>query len=157
MHSFDVFHHYERNHWQLRDIDAVGHALVEPEYVMLAQSAVMGECNSLAAIHGFFNEFVDDYDFSVFVAIWGYQELQHHYAFKTWLRVVDQTRNNLLLNDDTKDLTQALRQHRTKGSPTHAPVSHHRADTRHRHRDRRGRGERTGRGTHPTHLGVELG
>jgi hypothetical protein len=92
MHSFDVFTHYERNHWQLSDIDfgAIDRDLVEPEYVMLAKSAVMGECNSIAATHGFFNEFVDDYDFSAFAAIWGYQELQHHYAFRSWLRALDE-------------------------------------------------------------------
>lgn len=90
MHSFDVFTHYERNHWKLGDIDfdAVDHDLVRPEYITLAKSAVMGECNSIAATHGFFNEFADDYDFSAFAAIWGYQELQHHYAFKSWLRAI---------------------------------------------------------------------
>ncbi|GAA4910023.1 ferritin-like domain-containing protein [Streptomyces coeruleoprunus] len=92
MHAFDVFSHYERTHWRLTDIDfdKVDRSLVEPEYVTLAKSAVMGECNSIAATHGFFNEFVDDYDFSAFAAIWGYQELQHHYAFKTWLRAIDE-------------------------------------------------------------------
>ncbi|MBA0052705.1 ferritin-like domain-containing protein [Streptomyces sp. AJS327] len=92
MHAFDVFNHYERNHWKLSDIDfdSVDRSLVEPEYVTLAKSAVMGECNSIAATHGFFNEFVDDYDFSAFAAIWGYQELQHHYAFKSWLRAIDE-------------------------------------------------------------------
>jgi hypothetical protein len=45
----------------------------------------MGECNSIAATHGFLNEFLDDYDFSAFVSIWSYEELQHHYAFRSWL------------------------------------------------------------------------
>lgn len=91
MHSFDVFHQYERHHWQLRDIDfaAIRRDLVRPEYITLARSAVMGESNVIAAVHGFLNEFVDDYDFSTFAAIWGYQEVQHHYAFKTWLQAVD--------------------------------------------------------------------
>ncbi len=87
MRSFDVFHRYEQTQWQLRDIDwaSIRRDLVRPEYVTLAKSAVMGECNSIAAVHGFLNEFVDDYDFSAFVSIWGFQELQHHYAFRTWL------------------------------------------------------------------------
>jgi ferritin len=53
----------------------------------MAKSAVMGEANSIAAQHGFYNEF-DDYDFSAFVAIWGYEELQHHFAFRSWLSAV---------------------------------------------------------------------
>lgn len=89
MHSFDVFHHYERKHWRLADVpwDEVRTDLVRPEYVTMAKSAVMGEANSIAAQHGFYNEF-DDYDFSAFVAIWGYEELQHHFAFRTWLNAV---------------------------------------------------------------------
>ena len=92
MHSFDVFRHYERNHWLLSDVDfsAIRRDLVKPEYLTLAKSAVMGESNVIAAVHGFLNEFVDDYDFSTFATIWGYQEVQHHYAFKTWLRELEE-------------------------------------------------------------------
>jgi ferritin len=89
MHSYDVFRHYERNHWRLADIPfaEIRTDLVKPEYVTMAKSAVMGESNSIAAQHGFLNEF-PDYDFSSFVAIWGYEELQHHYAFRSWLDAV---------------------------------------------------------------------
>jgi len=90
VHSFDIFLRYERNHWQLKDLnfDAIRRELVTPEYLTLVKSAVMGESNVIAAVHGFLNEFVDDYDFSTFATIWGYQEVQHHYAFKAWLRAV---------------------------------------------------------------------
>src|SRR5579859_4628806 len=90
MHSFDVFRHYERVHWKLADldIDSVDPTLVRPEYVTLAKSATMGESNVIAAVHGFLNEFVDDYDFSTFAVVWGYQEVQHHYAFRSWLEAV---------------------------------------------------------------------
>jgi hypothetical protein len=47
----------------------------------------MGESNVVAATHGLLNEFADDYDFSQFACIWGYQEVQHHLAFQTWLRL----------------------------------------------------------------------
>lgn len=90
MHSYEVFTQYERNHWQLKDIDftQVRKDLVRPEHVTMAKSGVMGESNVIAAVHGFLNEFVDDYDFSTFAVVWGYQEVQHHYAFKTWLDAV---------------------------------------------------------------------
>ncbi|WP_181700029.1 ferritin-like domain-containing protein [Nocardia sp. GTS18] len=90
MHSFDVFRHYERLHWKLSDLDlpAVDPALVRPEYITLAKSAAMGESNVIAAVHGFLNEFVDDYDFSTFAVVWGYQEVQHHYAFRSWLGAI---------------------------------------------------------------------
>jgi rubrerythrin len=90
MHSFDVFRHYERVHWKLADlaIDSIDQAAVRPEYVTLAKSATMGESNVIAAVHGFLNEFVDDYDFSTFAVVWGYQEVQHHYAFRAWLAAV---------------------------------------------------------------------
>jgi len=88
MHSTDVFTHYERNHWRLSDVDfdAIRRDLVRPEYVTMARSSVMGESNVIAAVHGFLNEFVDDYDFSSFAVVWGYQEVQHHNAFRAWLR-----------------------------------------------------------------------
>jgi len=91
MHSSDVFCHYERTHWRLSDIDfsAIRRDLVRPEYVTMARSSVMGESNVIAAVHGFLNEFVDDYDFSSFAVVWGYQEVQHHNAFRAWLRELD--------------------------------------------------------------------
>lgn len=93
MHSYDVFSHYERLHWKLADLDvgSIDPAAVRPEYVTLAKSATMGESNVIAAVHGFLNEFVDDYDFSTFAVVWGYQEVQHHYAFRGWLAGVGES------------------------------------------------------------------
>jgi len=90
MHSYDVFRHYERLHWKLADLDfsRVDRAAVKPAYVTLAKSATMGESNVIAAVHGFLNEFVDDYDFSTFAVVWGNQEVQHHYAFRGWLEAI---------------------------------------------------------------------
>jgi len=90
LHSLDVFRHYDRTHWTLDQLDlsAIDRSLVRPEHVTLVKSAVMGESNVIAAVHGFLNEFVDDYDFSAFAVIWGYQEVQHHYAFTSWLQAV---------------------------------------------------------------------
>ena len=92
MHTYTVFKQYERNHWQLNDIafSKVRRELVRPEYLTMAKSGVMGESNVIAAVHGFLNEFTDDYDFSTFAVVWGYQEVQHHYAFKSWLNAVDE-------------------------------------------------------------------
>ncbi len=89
LHSYDVFAVYQQASWELTDIpwDDFRPDLVRPEHIAFAKGAVMGESNSVAAQHGFFNEFVDDYDFSAFVCLWGYQELQHHLAFKKWLRL----------------------------------------------------------------------
>ncbi|GAA3790462.1 ferritin-like domain-containing protein [Amycolatopsis tucumanensis] len=96
MHSLEVFRHYDRNHWRLSGLPlrSVDTALVKPEYVTLVKSAVMGESNVIAAVHGFLNEFADDYDFSAFAVIWGYQEVQHHYAFTSWLQAVGETVDN---------------------------------------------------------------
>ncbi len=93
MHSLDVFRHYDRGHWRLSDIPLgdIDRSLVRPEHVTLVKSAVMGESNVIAAVHGFMNEFADDYDFSAFSVIWGYQEVQHHYAFTSWLQAVGET------------------------------------------------------------------
>ncbi|MCX4091582.1 ferritin-like domain-containing protein [Nocardia sp. alder85J] len=93
MHSFDVFRHYERLHWNVADLtlDTVDPTLVKPEYVTLAKSAAMGESNVIAAVHGFLDEFVDDYDFSTFAVVWGYQEVQHHYAFRSWLAAIGES------------------------------------------------------------------
>jgi len=96
MHSLDVFRHYDRSHWRLADLDlsVIDPTLVRPEYVTLVKSAVMGESNVIAAVHGFMNEFIDDYDFSAFAVIWGQQEVQHHFAFTSWLQAVGETVDN---------------------------------------------------------------
>jgi hypothetical protein len=88
MHAFDVFNHYEKTEWHLNEIpwSSIDLSQVKPEYLRAARSAVIGECNSVAAMHGFLNESSDNYDFAAYSAIWGYQEIKHHYAFKTWLQ-----------------------------------------------------------------------
>ena len=55
MHSFDIFHAYERRQWTLRDIPwhDLDKARARPEHIRFARAAVMGECNSIAALHGF--------------------------------------------------------------------------------------------------------
>lgn len=90
MHSFQVFHEYEKFHWSLKDIpwERIERDKVKPEHLRLARSAVMGECNSIAALHGFLNESVGDYDFAAYASLWGSQELQHHFAFRTYLERV---------------------------------------------------------------------
>lgn len=90
-HSFDVFQHYERLQWKVSELglDAIERDLVRPEYISLVRGVVVGEATSLPGLHGFMNEFYDDYDCSAFVMVWGYQELQHHYAFRAWLRALD--------------------------------------------------------------------
>lgn len=90
MHSFHVFHEYEKFHWSLKDIpwERIERDKVKPEHLRLARSAVMGECNSIAALHGFLNESVGDYDFAAYASLWGSQELQHHFAFRTYLERV---------------------------------------------------------------------
>ncbi|MFC4943069.1 ferritin-like domain-containing protein [Pseudonocardia sp. GCM10023141] len=93
MHSLDIFRHYDRGHWRLAEfsLDGIDRSLVKPEYITLVKSAVMGESNVIAAVHGFMNEFIDDYDFSAFAVIWGYQEVQHHYAFTSYLEAVGES------------------------------------------------------------------
>jgi len=88
MHSYELFNDYEKSEWRVNELPwgSLDRTAVKPEYVRLARSAVMGECNSIAALHGFLNESSDDYDFAAYASIWGYQEIKHHYAFKTWLQ-----------------------------------------------------------------------
>jgi len=103
MHAFGVFNEYEKSQWHLFDIpwDELDPATVKPEIVNLVRSMLMGECNVIPAMHGFLNESVDDYDFATYVANWGYQEVQHHFALKTWLTRVGA--------DVSEDVVEAIR------------------------------------------------
>lgn len=89
LHSARVFNAYQRQTWTMDQIpwEEFRADLVRPEYVVFAKGAIMGESNSVAATHGLLEEFADDYDFSQFACIWGYQEIQHHLAFQTWLNL----------------------------------------------------------------------
>jgi len=88
LHSAKVFRSYQRATWVMDQVpwDEFRPDLVKPEYVTFAKGAIMGESNSVAATHGLLAEFADDYDFSQFACIWGYQEVQHHLVFQEWLR-----------------------------------------------------------------------
>lgn len=89
MHSARVFAGYQHATWELHHIpwDAFRADLVLPEHIVFAKGAIVGESNVVAATHGLLNEFAMDYDFSQFACIWGYQEIQHHLAFQTWLQL----------------------------------------------------------------------
>ncbi len=90
MTNYDTFRKYETTGWAIKDLpwDSLALDKVKPEYVRVARSAVMGECNSIAALHGFLNESENDYEFAAFASLWGYEELRHHYAFRAWLEAV---------------------------------------------------------------------
>lgn len=93
LHSAHVFTAYQHATWVMEQIpwDEFRPDLVAPEYVVFAKGAIMGESNTIAATHGLLNEFADDYDFSQFACIWGYQEIQHHLVFQTWLQMAGHT------------------------------------------------------------------
>lgn len=85
--TYDLFCRYENSAWSLRELpwERLDPSKAKDEYLRLARSAIMGECNSIAAQHGFLNESPHDYEFGAFAALWGYEELRHHYAFRAWL------------------------------------------------------------------------
>lgn len=85
--TYDLFCRYESQNWAIRDLpwERLEPSKAKEEYVRLARSAIMGECNSIAAQHGFLNESPRDYEFGAFASLWGYEELRHHYAFRAWL------------------------------------------------------------------------
>jgi hypothetical protein len=89
MHSARVFVGYQHATWEMSHIpwEEFRPDLVLPEHIVFAKGAIVGESNVVAATHGLLNEFADDYDFSQFACIWGYQEVQHHLAFQTWLQL----------------------------------------------------------------------
>lgn len=93
LHSARVFTAYQHATWVMKQIpwDEFRPDLVAPEYIVFAKGAIMGESNSVAATHGLLAEFADDYDFSQFACIWGYQEIQHHLVFQTWLQLAGHT------------------------------------------------------------------
>jgi acyl-coenzyme A thioesterase PaaI-like protein/rubrerythrin len=90
LYSYEIFEKYQHASGELSQIPwgEFQPDLVRPVDISFAKGAVMGESNSIGAQHMFFNEFGDDYDFSAFVCLWGYQHLQDHLAFKKWLRLV---------------------------------------------------------------------
>jgi hypothetical protein len=97
MSTYDLFCRYETQAWAIRDLpwDRLAPDRAHADYVRLARSAIMGECNSIAAQHGFLDESIgseaDDYEFGAFASLWGYEELRHHYAFRAWLEHLGET------------------------------------------------------------------
>jgi hypothetical protein len=93
LHAYEVFSTYQTTSWQISDIpwDEFDPSRVRPEYITFAKGAVMGESTAVAAVHGFLNEFMDDYDLSAYICLWGYQELQHNFAFRRWLELAGES------------------------------------------------------------------
>ena len=103
MRSFEIFHRYEKTWWNLRELpwDTLGKNSITDQDVQFARAAVLGEATFLPGLHSFLEGGRDDYDLSSFVSIWAYQELQHHFAFRTWLE-----RSGVGLNQATVDETR---------------------------------------------------
>ena len=91
MESFEIFNRYQRTNWDLQDLPwaSFDRDKVTDEEIQFARAAVMGEATFVGGLHTFLNEGMGDYDLSCFAAIWAYQELQHQFAFRSWLKRLD--------------------------------------------------------------------
>jgi hypothetical protein len=91
MESFEIFTRYQRTNWTFQDLPwgELDRARISADDIKFARAAVMGEATFIGGLHTFLNEGHDDYDLSCFASIWAYQELQHHFAFRTWLQRLD--------------------------------------------------------------------
>jgi len=100
MHSFDIYHQHAKARWELSDIPwaDLEHSRVGEEEIRIARALAFGESNAIAALHLFLNETPDDYDFSSYASIWCFEEVRHHYAFRTWLERVGQPIDDAKVN-----------------------------------------------------------
>jgi hypothetical protein len=73
MHSFKLFHNYERSDWHIRDLpwDQLRPDLVQPRDRILARIGMIGGSSAIAAMHTLLNESAADYDFAAFTMLWG--------------------------------------------------------------------------------------
>jgi hypothetical protein len=100
MHSYDIYQQHAKVRWELSDIpwDELQPATVREEEIRIARALAFGESNAIAALHLFLNETQDDYDFSAYASLWSFEEIRHHYAFRTWLERVGQPVDDAKVN-----------------------------------------------------------
>lgn len=92
MHSYDIYKEHAKVRWELSHIpwDQIDPSAATEEEVRIARALAFGESNAIAALHLFLNETQDDYDFSAYASLWSFEEIRHHYAFRTWLERIGQ-------------------------------------------------------------------
>ncbi len=119
--SLQLFHEYEQFRWSLADIpwSRIARENVKPEYVGFTRAAVMVERNSVAALHGFLNESLDDYDFATYASLWSSQELLHHFAFRTYLEQLGHTHPGRGDRGDPRSLSARSHARRDAGHEHH--------------------------------------
>jgi len=100
MHSYDIFQQHAKVRWELEDIpwSELQRDAVREEEIRIARALAFGESNAIAALHLFLNETQDDYDFSAYASLWSFEEIRHHYAFRTWLERVGQPVDDRKIN-----------------------------------------------------------
>ena len=81
-----IYRQHQKHRWELTDIpwDQMRPNATADD-LRLARGLAFGESNAIAALHLFLNESEDDYDFGSYAAIWCFEEIRHHYAFREWL------------------------------------------------------------------------
>lgn len=100
MHSYDIYQQHAKVRWELSDIpwgELQPAAVRDPE-IRIARALAFGESNAIAALHLFLNETQDDYDFSAYASLWSFEEIRHHYAFRTWLERIGQPIDDAKVN-----------------------------------------------------------
>lgn len=87
---YSLFDVAEKARWNMTDIpwDQIDHSKVNPYLIESVKTIAFGELTTYSATRSFMEMFVDDVDFTQWLAVWLYEETKHPHALIKWLHLV---------------------------------------------------------------------
>jgi rubrerythrin len=86
---YSLFDIAERSRWFMTALpwDSFDASKCTPELISTVKTMTLGECTTFSATRAFMDLFVDDLDFTQWLAVWLYEETKHPQALVKWLSV----------------------------------------------------------------------
>lgn len=84
---YELYDIAENARWKMSDIpwETIDRSLVDERLIGLVEGIAFGELTTYSATHSFMNLFVDDIDFTQWLAVWLYEETKHPHVLAKWL------------------------------------------------------------------------
>lgn len=108
---YSLFDVAEKARWKITELpwEKFDESKVDASLISLVKTMTIGECTTFSATRSFMDLFVEDLDFTQWLAIWFYEETKHPHVLIRWLSLVGEkvSAQELLAAREITPMTQS--------------------------------------------------